>query len=76
VISGEQYGYRKGVKGDFERVEFIREGRGRQKGVLVRFLAEGQDQAEEWVPHQRLQVLWADVDALRAKEAQWSHTAS
>ncbi|RJT81955.1 hypothetical protein D6T63_04195 [Arthrobacter cheniae] len=70
---GQRYGYRQGAKGDFEQVEFVRQGRGRQaKRVLVRFLAEGQDQAEEWVPPQRLQVLWADVDQRRQDEANWA----
>ncbi len=29
------------------------------------------EEREEWVPPARLKVAWADVDAFRAREAQW-----
>ncbi|MGV0110537.1 hypothetical protein [Arthrobacter sp. CP30] len=67
---GDGYGYRQGVQGEFQRVQFLRPGKGRQRKVLVRFLDE--DDAEEWVPPQRLQVRWADVDQRRQDEANWA----
>lgn len=69
---GEEWAYRARHIDSFVRVEIIRTGSREPPRVLIRFLDEAFEGREEWVPPNRLNVPWADVDGFRAAEARWA----
>lgn len=68
---GEVWAYRAKATMRPARVEVLRLGTSRPLRVKVRFLDEGFEGREEWVPPARLKVLWASVEEWEAREARW-----
>lgn len=72
---GEEWAYREGANAHPTPVRVSKVGTARPPRVKIRFLDDTFEGREEWVPPSRLKVLWADLDAWRAREDRWNAVA-
>ena len=75
VNVGEEWAYREGANANPTPVRVTKVGTARPPRVKIRFLDDTFEGREEWVPPSRLKVLWADLDAWRAREDRWDAVA-
>jgi len=68
---GERWAYEIPKKYNLAQVLVEKIGTKRPPRVLITFLDDEYEGASEWVTPGRLKVLWADVDAYRAREQAW-----
>jgi|HubBroStandDraft_1064217.scaffolds.fasta_scaffold91012_2 hypothetical protein len=71
VQVGEEWAYREKARNPAVRVEVVRVGTSRPPRVRVRFLGEEFEGREDWIPPNRLKVLWSDATAWQARENRW-----
>jgi hypothetical protein len=75
VHVGEEWAYRERANANLTPVRVTKVGSARPPRVKIRFLDDAFEGREEWVPPSRLKVLWADLDAWRAREDRWDAVA-
>ena len=68
---GETWAYRARGHDPLVQVSIVRLGINTPARVLVRWVADEFEGAQDWVPPARLKAKWADVDEFRAREARW-----
>jgi hypothetical protein len=71
VAEGEEWAYRARATDQVVLVRVVRIGTARPPRVLVHFGDDRFEGREEWVPPNRLKVLWAGVAAWQAREDRW-----
>jgi hypothetical protein len=76
VQVGEEWAYRERTNSNPTLVRVTKVGTARPPRVKIRFLDDAFEGREEWVPPSRLKVLWADLDAWRAREDRWDAIAA
>ena len=76
VQVGEEWAYRERANSNPTPVRVTKVGTARPPRVKIRFLDDSFEGREEWVPPSRLKVLWADLDAWRAREDRWEAVAA
>ena len=73
---GELWAYRARQTDPLVEVQVLRVGTKRPARVLVRFVADESEGREEWVPPNRLKVLWDQAEGFRAREERWARVSS
>jgi hypothetical protein len=73
---GEEWAYRERANSNPTPVRVTKVGTARPPRVKIHFLDDAFEGREEWVPPSRLKVLWADLDAWRAREDRWDAVAA
>jgi len=68
---GERWAYEVPKKYNLTEVLVEKIGTKRPLRVLISYLDDEYEGASEWVPPNRLKVLWANVDVYRAREKAW-----
>jgi hypothetical protein len=76
VLVGEEWAYRERANSNPTAVRVTKVGTARPPRVKILFLDDAFEGREEWVPPSRLKVLWADLDAWRAREDRWDAVAT
>ena len=73
---GEEWAYRERANSNPTPVRVTKVGTARPPRVKILFLDDAFEGREEWVPPSRLKVLWADLDAWRARKDRWDAVAA
>jgi hypothetical protein len=68
---GESWAYRASGQDPLVQVSIVRLGIKAPPRVLVRWVADDFEGAQDWVPPARLKAKWADVEEFRAREGRW-----
>jgi hypothetical protein len=71
VAVGEHWAYRARQPDPLVEVSVLRLGSKTPARVLIRWVADQFEGAQDWVPPARLKAKWTDVEAFQARERRW-----